>query len=131
MDTWSGPCGLWVATDIADYLFYERSTSRLHQDLIILHEVGHLILEHRSAEVLDGELAGVLGLDPELVGRVLGRMTYSSEEEQEAEMIASLVLVRTVRDPLPSRRPPDPDMAAKLARVQAALTGSNLDADAR
>jgi len=127
VDTWTGPCGLWVATDTTDYFLYERATSRLHQDLIVLHEVGHLVCEHRSAELLDGEMAGVLGFDPELVTRVLGRMSYSSQEEQEAEVLASLVLMRAVRDPLPSR-PADPELAAKLDRVQAALRGSN-DAD--
>jgi hypothetical protein len=131
MDTWTGPCGLWVATDTTDYFLYERATSRLHQDLIVLHEVGHVVCEHRCAELLDGEMAGVLGLDPELVSRVLGRMAYSSDEEQEAEVLASLVLVRAVRDPLPSRRPADPEVAAELDRVQAALEGSHDEADVR
>jgi hypothetical protein len=131
VDTWTGPCGLWVATDTTDHFFYERATSPLHQDLIVLHEIGHMVCDHGSAEVLDGELAGILGLDPELVSRVLGRTTYSSGEEQEAEVLASLLLVQAVRHPPPSRRPADPEVAAELDRVQAALRGSHNDPDAR
>jgi hypothetical protein len=131
VNTWTGPCGLWVATDTTDYFFYERATSRLHQDLIVLHEIGHMVCEHRSAELLDGEMAGILGLDAGMVSRVLGRTTYSSGEEQEAEVLASLLLTRAVRDPPPSRRPADPEVAAELDRVQAALKGSHNDRDAR
>jgi hypothetical protein len=127
VDTRTGPCGLWVATATVDYLFYEQATTPLHQDQIRLHELGHLIFNHHSAEVLDDEFARLLGLDVELVRRVLSRTRYSTEEEQEAEVFATLVLERAARDPPP--RPADPEVAAVLDRVQAALEGSHRDAD--
>ncbi len=125
VDTRTGPCGLWVATTKADYLFYEQATTRLHQDHIRLHELGHLVFNHHSGEILDEELAGVLGLDVELIRRMLARTTYSTDEEQEAEVFATLVLERAVRDPLPSRRPPDPEIAEVVDRLQATLEGAH------
>ncbi len=124
VNTRTGPCGLWVATTKADYLFYEQATTRLHQDHIRLHELGHLVFNHHSSEVLDEELAGVLGLDVELIRRMLARTTYSTDEEQEAEVFATLVLERTVRDPLPSR-PPDPEIAEVVDRLQSTLECSH------
>jgi hypothetical protein len=45
------PSGLCVSTNVGDYIFYESQTSALHQEHIILHEVGHLLCEHRAASV--------------------------------------------------------------------------------
>jgi hypothetical protein len=125
VDTRTGPCGLWVATAEVDYLFYEQATTRLHQDHIRLHELGHLVFNHHSGEVLDEELAGVLGLDVQLIRQVLARTTYSTAEEQEAEVFATLVLERAVRDPLPSGRPADPEIAKVVDRLQATLGGAH------
>jgi IrrE N-terminal-like domain len=88
-----GPCGAWLSVDDAEYILYEERTSRLHQEHIILHEIGHLVCHHEATPVLD-ETAMVLmpNLDPGMIRRVLGRTSYSAREEQQAEMIASLVL---------------------------------------
>jgi len=125
VNTRTGPCGLWVATTRIDYLFYEQATTRLHQDHIRLHELGHLVFNHHSGEVLDEELAGMLGLDVELIRRMLARTTYSTDEELEAEVFATLVLERAVRDPIPSRRPADPEVAEVVDRLQATLEGAH------
>ena len=94
--TSAGPCGVWLALPDTDYVFYEPQTSALHRDHIVLHELGHLLREHEPNESLDdGVLAELFpGLDAEVVKRVLGRTSYSAVEEQEAEMIASLVSER-------------------------------------
>lgn len=91
-----GPCGMWLALPDADYVFYEASTSQLHREHIIAHELAHLLAAHEPAEPLDPALLGSLlpNLDTGMVRRVLARTTYSAVEEQEAEMIASLVLAR-------------------------------------
>jgi len=88
-----GPCGVWLSLPDVDYVFYEPETSQLHREHIILHELGHLLCEHQPTEVIDGEVIGKLfpHLDPTVVLRVLGRTNYTAVEEQEAEMIASLV----------------------------------------
>ncbi|MFJ8313015.1 MULTISPECIES: ParH-like protein [unclassified Streptomyces] len=86
------PCGLLVTAEVADYIVYAADTSPLHQQHILVHELSHLLCEH------DGALSTGLvpHLSPELVGRVLGRTVYSQPQEQEAELLASLVLQRAV-----------------------------------
>ncbi|MDH6695700.1 hypothetical protein P3T26_000148 [Streptomyces sp. MAA16] len=86
-----GPLGVCVATDTADVIFYQQDTTRPHQDHIILHEVGHILFEHLAvpaADLVSHEL-GPAG------GRVRMRTVYDSEEELEAELIATIILERS------------------------------------
>jgi hypothetical protein len=89
-----GPRGLWISTERADYIVYEQETSVLHQEHIILHELSHLLCGHTGHAEFSTEHLDRLfpTLDRTTVGRVLGRACYSSEEEQEAEILASLIL---------------------------------------
>jgi hypothetical protein len=93
---YAGPCGLWIATDSTDYIFYESNTSLLHQEHIVLHEASHILCGHRSASVLDGNFRASLfpDLKPELVLQVLHRAAYTESEEREAEVMASLISER-------------------------------------
>ncbi len=94
--THSGPWGFWAAGTVADYLFYESVTSPLHQEHIILHELAHLICGHRPTPLTRPELlAGIFpSLSPETVQQILGRVAYTTAEEQEAEVLASVLLER-------------------------------------
>jgi hypothetical protein len=121
VDTRTGPCGLWVATDTTDYFLYEQATTPLHKEVIVGHEAGHLVFGHHSAEVMHEELAGLLGLNVALVRTVLGRTRYSSQEEQEAEVFSTVLLERAVRAVSPGRQPADPQDVAVLDRVRSAL----------
>jgi hypothetical protein len=98
------PCGVLAATDRADYVFYTRDTSALHQQHILLHELGHLLCGHAEGQALPDQVAATLtpNLPVELVRRVLGRTTYQREHEQEAELVASLIVRRLGTDPLRS-----------------------------
>ncbi|MEV5321329.1 regulator component [Streptomyces sp. NPDC052687] len=90
----AGACGLWLGTDDADYVFYEARTAPLHREHIILHEIGHVLCDHhRGVTVRDEELTDRLvgGPAPRLVERLRARTSYTTAEEQEAEMIASLL----------------------------------------
>ncbi|MFI8100441.1 hypothetical protein [Streptomyces sp. NPDC086023] len=82
----SGVCGLWVGTATVDYVFYEAQTSRLHQEHIVLHELGHILFGHNS---LEGE--DVAGDAPV----ILGRTNYTTRQEQEAEMLASMIRIQS------------------------------------
>lgn len=95
------PCGLAVRTQRFDAIFYERHTTPLHQEHIIGHELGHILCGHATAPVIDPEASRLLlpDLDPALVQAVLGRTNYTEVQEREAEMIASLILRRTVAPP--------------------------------
>lgn len=92
-----GPWGLWVALPSTDLIFYEEATTSLHQQHIILHELCHLICDHRTPIVAPAEVRQLLfpDLNIETVERILRRSGYLAEEEQEAEMLASLILERT------------------------------------
>ncbi|MBC3839700.1 hypothetical protein GXW82_04065 [Streptacidiphilus sp. 4-A2] len=94
-----GPCGLWVATTEVDYILFEKSTSRTHQEHIVAHEIGHLLLGHDSSPAHQDEVARLLmpTLDPALVRSVLGRTVYTSHEERAAELVASLLPLRAGR----------------------------------
>ncbi len=119
-----GGCyGLWVALPTADVIFYERETSPLHQEHIILHEVCHLVAGHQPAPVSREDAARLLfpDLEPELVQRLLQRAGYSTDEEREAEVLASLILERADRAPASGAPPRDPRTAEVLGRLEATL----------
>ncbi|KPI06185.1 protein of unknown function DUF955 [Actinobacteria bacterium OV450] len=82
----SGVCGLWVGTASVDYVFYEAQTTALHREHIVLHELGHILFGHNSLEAEDTD-----GQAPV----VLGRTNYTTSQEQEAEMLASMIRIRT------------------------------------
>jgi hypothetical protein len=102
-----GPCGLWAASDEADYIFYEQETSSLHQQHIILHELGHLLFGHAAPKLSLNELAKLLlpNLQRDMVHQVLARAGYSTEEEQEAELFATLVQQRATSRSNPLTNP--------------------------
>lgn len=94
-----GPCGLCLAAAQQDFIFFERNTSRLHQEHITLHELGHLLSGHTAAASVMPEASRLLmpNLDPAVVSQILQRTHYSEQQEQEAETIASLILERANR----------------------------------
>lgn len=118
-----GPHGLWVASPSADYIFYERDTSASHQQHIILHELSHLLCDHRLVRSTAAEPSPPLfpDLQPEMVQSVLARTAYSTDDEREAELLASLILERVAgsRD-----GETDDGMGTTLRRIAAYLGGA-------
>jgi hypothetical protein len=116
-----GPCGLWVATSSADYLFFERNTSPLHQEHIILHEASHILCGHESQPISEGDLPVLLfpDLRPETIRYVLERGSYSRYEECEAELMASLLVERALGDTAPGKLSPDAEAASVIGRLEA------------
>lgn len=90
------PCGVLVTTDRADYILYATDTTPLHQQHILLHEAAHVICGHYKTAPAASAATRLLlpGLSPALVKRVLGRTAYTEPQEQEAELVASLILTR-------------------------------------
>ncbi len=117
----AGACGLWLATGTDDYVFFERQTSRPHQEHIILHEIGHMLFDHPTLDMPGGPASpgrlGDLGLG--LAQRLLARTDYTTRQEQEAEMLASVI--RTVALRSESSRPAESasewEAALGLSRV--------------
>jgi hypothetical protein len=111
----ASPSGLWIRGEHRDYIVYEIATTPLHQTHIALHEIGHLLCGHESVENLDRLFPT---LDPRLVRRALGRAGYSSTEEFEAELLASLILRRA------SSAAPAPPVASSTDQVLRRLESS-------
>lgn len=114
-----GPFGLWIATDTTDHILYQKETSKAHQDHIILHEVGHILADHRSDE---DDTEFWRSAPPELslgaVRRALRRTSYDEEHEREAELVATIILEwAAVLDRVTPAASKDP----ALQRVQTAL----------
>jgi hypothetical protein len=88
------PCGLWIGTDEADYIYHEQGTTPWHKTHIVTHEIAHMLLDHNGGTAAWQDLARLLApdVDPTLVRLILGRTAYSTAEEREAETLASLIL---------------------------------------
>jgi hypothetical protein len=115
----AGPCGLWLATDSLDYICYEEHTSRLHQQHIVLHELGHILCGHGGAVPVDMTLAGLFaGPGIEAIRIMLARQhgDYLAAHEAEAERFAYTVLERVARSRPPRAEGAD-DPPSRLARA--------------
>ncbi|MEU5087753.1 hypothetical protein [Streptomyces sp. NPDC021356] len=89
---------MWLATETGDHIFFETHTTPLHQEHIILHEIAHLLFDHGSQASLAVDLTHLFtDLSPATVRRLLGRTSYTTVQEQEAEMLASLIRTATER----------------------------------
>jgi hypothetical protein len=96
------PCGLWLKRETDDVILHEIGTSEYHIDQIVCHEIGHMVLEHDSGPRHAGAATGrytelcrtvLPDLDPTAVRAVLGRMDYASDQERDAEMFASMLMI--------------------------------------
>lgn len=44
------PCGMWMSTGEADHILYKPAASPILRTQIILHELAHMLLEHKGPE---------------------------------------------------------------------------------
>jgi hypothetical protein len=79
--------GAWVATDAADYVLIDADASPWHRNLIGLHEIGHILCDH------------------------------GCENEQEAELVACLILEQADADLLPVSSAGPAGIAGRLAHA--------------
>ena len=94
-----GPCGLWLNGVDEDVILHEVGTSDYHIDQIVCHEIGHMLLGHGQGVggADDDAFAAVDQLlpdiDPATVRAVLGRSDFRADQERDAEMFASMVMI--------------------------------------
>ncbi|GAA4864132.1 hypothetical protein [Saccharopolyspora rosea] len=112
--------GAWQRRADHDVIVYPVNTSPLHQDHIILHEVGHLVSDHSGRCVLSVREAQRRAphLAPAAFAHLLDRAAVQAEEH-EAETIATMLLARITRQrrrrrPFP---PPDAPTEATVTRL--------------
>lgn len=110
------PCGAWMAMEKADHILVEESTSPLHRDHIVLHEISHMLLGHTPRQTL---AKAFQHLDADLVTGVLTRTSYETEEERSAETLAGLIATRAAL-----RGTGDLTTPSTLRRLNAALSDS-------
>lgn len=94
-------CGLWLVREHDDVVLYQDGTSQLHADQIILHELGHMLLDHdKNAKTDTAQMVSALtpNLDPATVKAALGRSAYNTTAEHDAELFASLILSHSPKD---------------------------------
>ncbi|MDQ8708235.1 hypothetical protein RCO28_38120 [Streptomyces sp. LHD-70] len=114
-----GPLGAWLETPNADVIVFQKETTPHHQDHIILHELGHILADHPGPPGTAVWESLLPGLKSDAIRRALLRCSYDTEEEQEAELVATIVGEwASILDHIaPSRQSDDP----AVRRVQAAL----------
>ncbi|MBP2474183.1 hypothetical protein JOF53_003055 [Crossiella equi] len=90
--------GLLVSAYDADYVFYDDTTSALHQQNTVLHEIGHLVLDHRGIGDSSSPRLPMLRLlfphlpEVDLTGlldKALCRAGFQDVQEREAESFAA------------------------------------------
>ena len=88
--------GLLLELDDGDHLVIGAGLPRWHQDAVIAHELGHILLGHSgelaSADAENGIEEMLPDLDMELVRNVLGRSCHADRDEYEAEYLGTLIL---------------------------------------
>ncbi|MEU8461175.1 hypothetical protein [Streptomyces sp. NPDC029003] len=107
-----GPFGLWMSRPHEEVIFYQEETTRVHQDHIILHEVGHILAEHEDDGAAGEDFPG-LGPDfpPDLITRGFRRTCYTEDYEREAELVATIIQEwAMIIDYVSPRTPEDPDL---------------------
>ena len=94
--------GVWVPAPYHDYIFYSNRVHRIHQVHIVLHEIAHILLDHRRQridDVLPPELLRQLDR-VELIGRLRvppSAEVHGDEEEQESEQFVFLIQKQLVK----------------------------------
>lgn len=112
------PHGVWIATERADYVFYDRAAGTVRQYQIIGHEFGHMLFYDDNVPAQPHELAAMMSPEPRLmVLRALQRRAgYADPVERRAEVLGTVVTQRiaqwvSVVDPMGA----DPEVVARLA----------------
>ena len=93
MTAWAMPAtifGAWMEEEEMDYIFYDVDAIPLHKAHIQLHELAHILCGHATIKVTKKTLAQVL-MDEFSAADLLLRSTKSNQEEQEAELLTSLI----------------------------------------
>lgn len=116
-DIGCGGNGLWIARKHDDIIVYDSAATGRNAEHIVLHAVGHMLLNHygtNASSEADAERTRISfsALDPALldalstiapgsIEQILGRDDFGSEREQEAGVFAEMTMVYAA---LPRRR---------------------------
>lgn len=104
--------GAWVAEPDQDFILVDASAPAWYRDLVGLHEIAHLLCDHRAANRWPAEVDALLsgGLAP-------AGHAYTRAEEREADLLAGLVLDKSSFTPVPFDAPGPEGTAGRLAQA--------------
>ncbi|MFD8847663.1 secondary metabolite protein [Streptomyces sp. NPDC059604] len=123
----NAPCGIVLAFEREDHIFHVAATSERHRAQVVRHELAHLLLGHAGGpDTVVKSLLAVLpaSVDPTAVLSALGRTSYDSEQEYDAEM-AAMCLGELLQDLAHSGR--DEGRSGVTARLDDALVHPRRD----
>ncbi|MCC6191701.1 MAG: hypothetical protein IT318_21950 [Anaerolineales bacterium] len=90
--------GAWIESDAADYIFYEDEPLHVHTVHILLHELSHILLGHKTVRVCgDLSTTAQAARAPEdaqpsqALNGLFRKVGYADEQEIEAETLSSLI----------------------------------------
>lgn len=92
------PCGLWIELDDVDNILVAKGATPSHRDHIVVHELAHVLYNHQGVTGKNYLSLTVPNLSPALIRRVLGRGSYGPHEEQQAEVLASVIMEQVGRE---------------------------------
>lgn len=93
--------GAWLRSPTTDHVFYPQDAGPGHQRHCQLHELGHILAGHRPVSADVNLIAIALGQARPAgeVAQALYRHRYTSQEEREAEELATRLEIRLVAGP--------------------------------
>lgn len=89
--------GLWLGAKTRDYVYFREGLLGCRLENTLLHEFSHMICQHRSASVAEQEWLRSKAPNLTAIGDIehmCMRRDYAATDEQEAELMASLILAR-------------------------------------
>lgn len=89
------PSGVWVDATDRDIIMVEAGVGPSRRALIISHEIAHMMLGHDGdcRTISDLVRNAAPDLSPALIERVLRRDAHTSDDENDAEEVATLIAV--------------------------------------
>lgn len=111
--------GMWLEAHDQDLIYFDSWTAPSHQEQIILHELGHVVLGHQGVILPSRMSLGDLTL-ADL--RALHDACYTWEQEYAAETLATLIGQAAQRTRASGRDPVDPH-TTRILRVLDSLEG--------
>jgi hypothetical protein len=90
------PHGLWIASERADYVFFDRAAGPVLRHQIIGHELGHILHDDPAAPARLDELTAMLlpDVDPAVPAGLRHRGAYDDVTERRAEVFGTVVVDR-------------------------------------
>ena len=88
------PCGMTFICSGLAILVVAEGSPKWHRELVICHELAHMLLGHQSGEKPPWELLREWfpSFNPDVVEMMFGRTTFDTRDEREAELLATLMV---------------------------------------